>query len=253
MASRFRITVLLFAFLCFPLLAWGISPPVPAQPGSYIVDLARVIEGPVKSRLDALLDELERKTTAQVVVLTVDSLEGEPIEQASLDIAHTRWGLGKKGKDNGVLLLVAVNDRKYRFEIGYGLEGVLPDSLVGSIGRQYLVQNFRAGDYSRGVALAVFALAGELARSEGVELGGLSGSPEAAPVPRQDDVIGDLRALGLFAYLLLLPILFVLALLFVKNPGLLMLFLLGGSGGGWGSFGGSGGFGGGGGGGFGGG
>ncbi|MGW8273315.1 MAG: TPM domain-containing protein, partial [Thermodesulfovibrionales bacterium] len=108
MASRFSIILLLFVSLCFPLPLRAISPAVPDRPGSHVVDLASVIEEPVKERLEALLRELEQKTTAQIVVLTVGSLEGEPIERASLDIAHTRWSLGKKGKDNGVLLLVEV-------------------------------------------------------------------------------------------------------------------------------------------------
>ena len=103
-----------------------------------------------RARLNTMLKDLEAKTTAQVVVLTLNSLEGEPIESFSHQTA-VKWGIGQKGKDNGVLLTVAVKDRKYRLEVGYGLESILPDSLVGSIGREYLAPNFRKGDFAAGI------------------------------------------------------------------------------------------------------
>ena len=138
---------LLFCLLIFgagPALAWAVTPPLPAKPPQYVVDLAGVLDGPTQARLNDLLRRLEAQTTAQVVVLTITSLDGEPLESFSHQTAVT-WGIGKKGKDNGVLLTVAVKDHKYRIEVGYGLEATLPDSLVGSLGRQYLVPNFRRG------------------------------------------------------------------------------------------------------------
>ena len=125
------------------------TPPLPAQPSQYIVDLAGVIDADTQARLNAMLQDLETKTSAQVVVLTVDSLDGEPLEDFSHQTA-VKWGIGQKGKDNGVLLTVVVKDHKYRLEVGYGLEAILPDSLVGSLGRQYLVPNFRKGELCRG-------------------------------------------------------------------------------------------------------
>jgi len=101
-----------------------------------------------------------------VVVLTIKSLEGEPIEKFSLKTAQ-KWALGQKGKDNGVLITVAVQDRKYRIEVGYGLEAVLPDSLVGSIGRECFVANFRKGKYSEGLSEAVSQIAGKIIGDEG--------------------------------------------------------------------------------------
>ncbi|MBI4709638.1 MAG: TPM domain-containing protein, partial [Nitrospirae bacterium] len=79
----------------------------------------------------------------------------------------------QKGKDNGLLLLVSLRDKEYRFETGYGLESILPDSLIGSIGREYLVPNFRKGDYSSGIFLAVLAVANKIASNEGVEITGM--------------------------------------------------------------------------------
>jgi uncharacterized protein len=153
--------VLLLIFFS-PLASDAATPPVPEQPSGYVMDLAGVLDHNTRTRLQELLKELELQTTAQVVVLIIDSLEGEPIEQFSHRTA-VKWALGRKGKDNGVLITVAVKDRKYRLEVGYGLEAVLPDSLVGSIGREYLVPNFRKGDFSAGILAAASAVAREIA------------------------------------------------------------------------------------------
>ncbi len=152
--------LLLFLLLAAtPALVQAVTPPLPARPAQYVVDLAGVIDAGTQARLNAMLRDLETRTTAQMVILTINSLEGEPIENFSHQTA-VKWGIGQKGKDNGVLLTVAVKDKKYRIEVGYGLEGTLPDSLVGSIGRQYLVPHFRKGDFAGGLAAA----AGEIAR-----------------------------------------------------------------------------------------
>ena len=137
-----------------PALVEAVTPPLPAQPAQYVVDLAGVLDAGAQAQTQYQLKDLEAETTAQVVVLTLNSLEGEPIESFSHQTA-VKWGIGQKGKDNGVLLTVAVKDHKYRIEVGYGLESTLPDSLVGSIGREYLVPNFRKGDYAGGIVAAV--------------------------------------------------------------------------------------------------
>src|SRR5262245_34845103 len=97
-------------------------------PSTHVADYANVIDAATRQNLDGWLTELEQKTGAQVIALTIQSLDGEPIESFTLDLAQNKWKLGQKGKDNGVLVCVAVKDRKYRFEVGYGLEGALPDS-----------------------------------------------------------------------------------------------------------------------------
>ena len=230
------------------------TPEPPAVPRDYVVDLAGVINDNAKTQLNALLHELEQKTTSQVLVLTVQSLDNEDIEGFSLKTAE-KWKLGQKGKDNGVLIVVAVRDHKYRFEVGYGLESVLPDSLVGTIGREYLVPYFRKGDYSTGISAATLAVIQTIASSEGVQL---SGMPEL----RQPRDVSASRPLGTFQMVVFGIFGLVLLILFITHPRQFLLFLLvsqmGGGRGGWSGggsgFGGSGGgFGGGGGGGFGGG
>jgi uncharacterized protein len=236
-------------FLSAAAVTFAVVPPIPQMPSGYVVDLAGIIDDGVENKLDGYLRELEQKTTAQVVVLTIQSLEGASLEEFSLTTAHDRWKLGQKGKDNGVLIVVVLKDRKYRFEVGYGLEGVLPDSLVGTIGRQYLVPYFRKGDYSSGIYAATLATINVIAASEGVEI---TGMPE--PV---GDIYGGKakKGSGIIGMIFTLIVFIGAIILFISNPRLFLLLLfassMGGGRRGWGDgggFGGSGGFSGGGGG-----
>lgn len=234
-------------------ISFAANPEPPPIPTNNVVDLAGIIDDNIEALLNSYLKELEQKTTAQVVVLTIQTLEGEDIEGFSLRIAE-RWKLGQKGKDNGLLITVAALDRRYRFEVGYGLEAILPDSLVGSIGRQYLVPYFRKGEYTTGIVKAVEAVVSVIAENQGVEI---SKVPEIT-LRQQDRIKKEHRvfkiAISIFIFTLIIY-------LFIRYPRILLLLLLSSSGsrrGGWsggGGFGGGGfsGFGGGGGGGFGGG
>ena len=229
---------------------------IPEKPFNHVVDLAGIIHDNTESNLNRYLLELEQKTTAQMVVLTIPSLEGESIDKFSIETAHQKWKLGQKGKDNGVLLVVSLQDRKYRFEVGYGFEGILPDSLVGSIGRNYLVPYFRKGDFSTGIFTASLAVISEIASDAGVEISGMPSLKSRSQYPYKTAERRKLSPLNIIFSLLFFM---VLIYLFIKHPRFLLLLLmfsmLGGgrrsSWGGGGGFGGS--FGGGGGGGFGGG
>jgi len=237
-----------FLILCTISAVYAVD--IPVRPPAPVVDLAGIINDSVKTKLDRYLRELEQKTTAQVAILTIKSLEGQSLEDLSLTIAHDKWKLGQKGKDNGVLMMVALADRKYRIEVGYGLEGVLPDSLVGGIGRQYLVPYFKKGDYSGGIYAAALAIANEIADDAGVKISGLPAVPKTHPNKAQE------RSSGFFGKIISLLIFLVVFFIFIKNPRSFLAFMLlssmggrrghwGGSGGGFGG-GGSGGFGGGG-------
>jgi uncharacterized protein len=234
-----------FAVLCLFFLLPSISPAVsiPPSPGSYVVDLAGIVNNDTERKLNGYLQELEQKTTAQLVVLTIKSLDGESVADFSIRVAHDKWKLGQRGKDNGLLLLIALNDRKYRIEVGYGLEGVLPDSFVGSVGRDFLVPYFKKGEPSKGIYAAMLAMANEVARDAGVTITGmprLKGANKAAQPPSFfRKVISAVFFIFLFIF-------------FLKNPRAFLLFFLfssmgsgrrtwGGGGGGFGSFGGGGG------------
>jgi uncharacterized protein len=255
MNTRFNVLISTVLFMIFwSTASFSVQPPVPKMPSGYVVDLANIIGDNYEMSLKGYLQELEQKTTVQMVILTINDLEGESIFDLSLSIAHDKWKLGQKGKDNGVLLMVSLKDRKYWTQVGYGLEGVLPDSLVGSIGRQYLVPYFKEGDYSKGITAASLAVINEIASDSGVEITGMpklksrSRYPYSGMKPRKPTLLG-----GIFTILFFIGLIY----LFIKHPRLLLFLLfmnmLGGGrrshwgggggfgGGGFGSFGGGGG------------
>lgn len=146
-------------------------------------DLAGIIPGDVQQRVETVLAALENDTGAQVAVLTLPSLEGESLEDYSLRVAET-WGLGRKDHDDGVLFLIARDDRKMRLEVGYGLESRLPDALCGRILDNVVRPEFRAGRFGDGVEQAVnlvaTAVRGEAVDVPDSDTGG-SGAGEQMP------------------------------------------------------------------------
>lgn len=118
-----------------------------------VVDAANMMDASTKAELTAKLEAFEKKSSDQIVVATIDSLDGEAIEPYANRL-YRAWKLGQAGEDNGVLLLIVKNDRKMRIEVGYGLEGTLTD-VHSSLIIQDMVPHFRAGDFSGGIAQAV--------------------------------------------------------------------------------------------------
>jgi len=173
------------------------------QPQNYVEDKANVINEKDEADINGVLRELEQKTTAQFIVLTVDTLNGQNIEAYSVAVAQG-WKLGQKGKDNGVLLLVAVNDREYRIEVGYGLESVLPDGLVGQIGRDKMVPRFKAGDYGGGIRNAALDIASRIADANKIALGGLEQIKAERKKQEELEAKVILITLGIFAGLFVL-------------------------------------------------
>jgi uncharacterized protein len=119
------------------------SPPRISQ---YVTDLTATLTAGESAALNAKLEQFDRETSTQIVVLMVHTIGDLPIEEATLKVAELNK-VGKKGKDNGVLLFIAKDDRKLRIEVGYGLEGALPDILAGQIIRKEIGPRFREGDY----------------------------------------------------------------------------------------------------------
>jgi uncharacterized protein len=124
-------------------------------------DNADILSSATVSELNAELKAFEDSTSNQVVVLTINSLDGANLEEYSVNVAQT-WKLGQKGKDNGVLLLVVKDDRKIRIEVGYGLEGTLTDALCSTIIQRQILPRFRNGDYDGGVEGGVKAILGTI-------------------------------------------------------------------------------------------
>ena len=155
---------LLHTAYCLLYLFFLISPtqtyaqkPIPELWGQRIHDDAHVLKQETIDALEKRLKVYEDSTSNQIAILTTPSLDGEVLEEYSLKVAEA-WKLGKKEKDNGVLLLIAVDDHKMRIEVGHGLEGMLTDAHSSRIIRNELTPNFRKSDYDAGVAAAVDAM-----------------------------------------------------------------------------------------------
>ena len=127
------------------------SSKSPALTGR-VVDQAGILSPAVKAELETALAAHENNTTNQVVVVTLESLNGANIEEYSLELGR-RWGIGQKGKDNGALLVVAPNDKQIRIEVGYGLEGILTDALSSNIINYYIIPEFKKGDIQNGIKI----------------------------------------------------------------------------------------------------
>jgi uncharacterized protein len=141
---------LLLAILVFLATAPPAQAKMPARPHGWVSDFAGILSDQAKSQLTALIAETEKTNGAEIAVVTVTSLEGMSVEEYAVRLFKA-WGIGKKGKDNGVLLLVAPNERKVRIEVGYGLEPIITDGRAGEIIRETILPFFKAGDYNQGV------------------------------------------------------------------------------------------------------
>ncbi|HEY7321269.1 MAG TPA: TPM domain-containing protein [Candidatus Binatia bacterium] len=146
-----------------------------------INDYAGLIPADRARALEERLAAFEAETGHQIVVLTIPSLEGDSLEDFSIRVAEA-WKIGKKGFDNGAILLIARDDRKLRIEVGYGLEGVMPDAIASRIIREVITPRFRSGDYAGGIEAGIEAML-KVAKGETL--------PERArPVPRGSDSQG---------------------------------------------------------------
>ena len=242
----------LLLFLCaLPALALD---PASLKPEGYVSDFAHVVDAPSREAAEQYCSKLEQATGVQIAVVTIDSLDGAPIEDFTNDLFR-RWGVGHKGQNDGLMLLLAVKDRKDRVEVGYGLEPILPDGFVGDVAvdmRPLLQQ----GQYGAAILQGVESMGSRVAAAKHVSLDfQMQRPPESGPVTYRS------RGPGIPFPLIIIGIV-ILLFLFRRGggsgSGCLTGFLLGnllgggGRGGGWGGGGGFGGFGGGGGGGFGG-
>jgi len=185
---RARALLLLLAALVFVLPARAQTIDVPRGTG-WVNDLAHVLPEGERSALESRLAAFEQKNGHELALLTVPTTSGQPIENYALAVART-WKLGKPGKNDGALLVVAVQDRKLRIEVGRGLEGELTDLMCGRIIRDVMVPRFKAGDMTGGIRAgteAMIAIAG--------------GAGESA-LPKQQNNPGGGLPLGLILFVL---------------------------------------------------
>jgi uncharacterized protein len=150
------------------------------DPGTYVVDTAHVLKDDARQSLENLLAELDRATTAQVKVLTVPNLAGEDIFSFA-QRQFQLWKLGRKDKNNGALIVLEVADRKVRIHTGYGLEGALPDSWIGSLSREIAADYFKQGKLSEGLYRLTVAVVNQIADDAGVKIAGAPNVRHVAP------------------------------------------------------------------------
>jgi uncharacterized protein len=146
-----RLAAVIVALACTIATALALNfPPLSGR----VVDLANIISADTRAAIEIKLAALESKSTIQLVVATVKTLEGQEIEPYANQLFRT-WGLGQKDKNNGVLLLVAPNERRVHIEVGYGLEGTLTDALSKIIITNAITPRFKTGDFSGGIARGI--------------------------------------------------------------------------------------------------
>ena len=160
------------------------EPTSSLRPTNYVNDFSGVLDASTQARLNDLCRQVDQKAKAQIAVVTVKSLDGQDPVSYAVDL-YQKWGIGQKGTDRGVLILLATLDRKYWTSVGYGLEPILPDGKVGGFGRE-AVPFLRNGDYNGAITLMTTRVAEVIAKDSGVQLEGMSATlAPRAPPPQQ--------------------------------------------------------------------
>lgn len=199
-----RLFLITSIFLLFSCAAQGEIP----VPEGFLNDFANVISPEYKEKINALLNEIEQKTSAEVCVVTSSSVEPYG-ENEYAQMLFDSWQIGNKGKDNGILILLAVKERRWRIHTGYGVEGILPDGVCGEIGRKYMVPYFKDGKYSEGLYSGVTAVANIISKDAHITLVNLNGIRYFKE--KSQDVFGDATRLfvPLFIFLFFYIVLFI--------------------------------------------
>ena len=234
---RFAVLILVMAAIgCACARAESVSQlPTPT---SYVQDFAGVIDAGSKQQMEQLGREVWQQAHAKIIVVTIHSLDGVTIEEFATDL-EDKWKVGAKDTDRGILMILAINDRKRRIEVGYGLEGILNDAKVGDIGRT-MVPYLQRGEYGQGLLEGQQQIANVIAADAGVTL-----APLQQPVRQPEPQRGRKDWLGIIVFFVIIFFIFRGGR---GGGGWLPWFILGnlmgggrrGGGGGWGGGGGGG-------------
>jgi len=208
------------------------------SPRGAVNDFAKIIDSAYAAKMEALAREVLQKTGASVVVATFETIGENEEVNLYVNKLYKAWGIGKKGEDKGVLILLALKERRIRIETGYGVEGILPDGLVGEILDKHVVPLLKEGDYGKALYNGMYACSAYIAKDANVQLGG-------SPAAYRAKVRPEKKGFNIFGLIFFLIV--IVLLLFTKTgrsmlPWILLLLVSGSRGGGGGGF--SGGFGG---------
>ena len=238
-----KIAVVVAAVMAAALCALA-EPVASLHATNYVNDFAGVLDAATMAQLNDLCKQVDEKAKAQIAVAIVKSLDGQ--EAVDYGVAlYQAWGIGKKGSDRGALILLSTQDHKYWINVGYGLEGILPDGKVGGFGRE-MVPILRTGNYNAAVTLVTNRVAQVIAQDAGVTLTAAAQEPEYQYQTRPSN---DKQGPGSILGIVVIVIIVIILLMFRGGRSLLWFLLgmmLGGGGGSRGGYGGGGGFGGGG-------
>ena len=186
--------------LLFPGSALAVSVTIPSPAGP-VTDLVGILDQDAMRHLTQVIQEVRERTTAEIAVLIVPSTAPDPIEDYSIAV-FDRWKIGQKGKDNGLLFLVAVKDRRMWITTGYGLEGILPDGKVGEIRDREIIPFFRAGRYAEGILRGTNALAAVILNEAGST--GAERQPIAQSARHKSGFAGGSTGILLVVFILLI-------------------------------------------------
>lgn len=185
---------------------WVVAEPIASlRPSNYVNDFAGVLDAATKDRLNDLCYQVEQKAHAQISVVTVKSLDGQDVVSYSVAL-YTKWGVGTKGKDRGVLILLATQDRKYQIQVGYGLEPILPDGKVGGFGRE-AVPLLKGGNYAGAATLMTARVASVIAQDAGVTFSNQTQLPASRPRPSPGGGTGAVILVIFLLFFVVIPIL----------------------------------------------
>ncbi len=206
-----KVVFLFLLFILFSTIA-ALALEVPVRPEGRVTDRTGTLSRREVAALDQKLEAFEKETTNQIAVLLIPSLQGDSLEDFSIRLAE-KWKIGQKGKNNGAILLAVKNEKKLRIEVGYGLEGALPDAVAGSIIRNEIGPQFKEGRFYAGIEAGLNAI---MAATKG----------EYRPVKK-----GPQRSQGLPLWVPLLLILIVGSVMVMSAVGRKRHYHSGGSGG----------------------
>ncbi|HET6843183.1 MAG TPA: TPM domain-containing protein [Candidatus Angelobacter sp.] len=218
------------------------EPVAQLKPAGYVNDFAHVLAPNTAAQMEDICRQIDQNAHAQIAVVTINSLDGSDPESYAVDL-FSKWGIGSKATNRGVLILYVIQDRKARIEVGYGLEPILPDGKVGGFQRE-AVPLMRGGDYSGAISLVTARVASVIAQDAGIQLSNVPRLPAARPGHDQGQVrLSPLSILGIIVVIVIIlctPLRNVVFWLLLSQ-----VFDDRGRGGGFGGFGGGGGSGGG--------
>jgi uncharacterized protein len=203
MTLRTKVGLLLAVVVSLLTIGMHAEPVSQLKPTNYVNDFAHVLDANSTAQMNDICQQIDAKAHAQIAVVTVNSLDGSDIESYAVAL-FKQWGVGSKSTDHGVLILYAIQDRRARVEVGYGLEPILPDGKVGGFQREAIPQ-MRSGDYSGALLLVTTHVAGVIAQDAGIQLTNVQQRAPTQPrrQPQQGISLGGIIVIAIVIVIIL--------------------------------------------------